>query len=400
MVIKKKSLPDSRIQLTLTGNVAEYRHAFDHEVKDATKDLAVPGFRKGKAPAAKVIEKVGHSRLEAGTMQHMVNDLYVDAMQSEKLTPVDAPQIDLKEFKVPSDSAAADEVVMTVEVEVDIIPEVDLSARKKIKIKKPSEPKFEVDEVQRVLEYLRKQRATITEAAADATLKNGMWVDLSYEGSIDGVSRTDMTNKNHPLVLGEGQLIPGFEEQLEGMKAGEEKTIEVKFPKEYHATDLAGKKAQFVVKVNELKEVALPVLDDAFSEHFGHTTFAELEVAIKQNLHEEKQEESRRKLEEEVLDELVRLAKFETPQSLVEQELDRLFQESRQRLAGMNFEWEMYLQQVNKTAEEVKEEMRPQALRNVRIGLVLGKYIQEEGLSEEKEPGRVAIDRLLAEAVK
>ena len=400
MVTKKKNLPHSRVQLTLTGDAALFHHAFEHEVADAAKTLAVPGFRKGKAPVTKVIERMGRARFEAGAMQHMVNDLYIEAMQSEKLTPVDAPSIDLTEFKTPSDTTPADEVVITLQVEVDVIPEVDLSARKKLKMKKPAEPKLEEDELQRVLDYLRKQRASITEAPKDATLKNGMWVDLSYEGSVDGVKRADMANKNHPLVLGEGSLIPGFEEQIEGMKLGEERTIEVKFPKDYHATELAGKKAKFEVKVNEIKEVELPVLDDAFATNYGHDTLAELEAAIKLNLQEEKQEESRRKVEEEVLDELVKLAKFETPKSLIEQELERLFNESRERMAGMNFEWDMYLKQVNKTAEEVREEMRPQAERNVNIGLVLGKYIQEEGLGEEKEPGKVAIERLIDQAIK
>jgi trigger factor len=395
MLTKTEKLPNSRVKLTIEATAAQFRHGFDHELEHAAKEVTIPGFRAGKAPAAKAIEKIGRQRIEASAIDHVISEVYYEAMQEAKLVPVQPPVVKVESYVAPTDKTPEDETVLTFTIEVDVIPSVSVEGYKKIKIKKAEEPQVKEDEVEKTIDYLRKQQATLTEAEKDATLEMEMWADIGYEGSVGGVKRTDMKNEHHPLVIGEGQLIPGFEEAIVGMKVGDKRTIDVTFPKEYHSSELAGKKAKFDVEVHELKRVTLPEKDAKFAESFGHDSYDKLIEAIKQNIHEEKTQESRQKIEEEVLDELLKVAKFDTPASLIEQELDRMFAESRERLTKMNFQWDAYLSQVGKTADEVKEEMRPQAEKNVKIGLALGKVIDEEGIDSKENAGRMAVDRLV-----
>jgi trigger factor len=400
MVTKKESLPHSRIRLTITATANDFRHAFDEELKAQAPQVNVQGFRPGKAPEAKVLEKIGRARIESGALERVINDTYVTSVREVDISPVDAPHVNIIEYAAPSQDIAAEVVIVTFTAEVDVLPEVKIDGYKKIKLKKLSEPKIESEEVDKIIDYLRKQQAELKDAPEGTELKNEMWADITYEGSIDGVKRTDMANVHHPLIIGEGQLIPGFEDQILGMKVGDTRTINVTFPKDYAAKELAGKKAVFEVTANEIKNVELPAKDDTFASHFGHNTYAELLEAIRKNLHEEKQEESKRSMEEQVLEQLIQLSHFDAPASLVEQELDRMFKESQDRLAKMKFQWDTYLQQVGKTAEEVKEEMRPQAEKNVKIGLSLGKIMEDENIPQGDGAGRQAVEFLLKQAVQ
>jgi len=400
MITKKEKLPNSRLKLIHTANAAQFRHAFGHELEEVAKTVKVPGFRPGKAPAAKVIQAAGRQRIEASALDHAISEVYFMDLREEKITPVGNPSIEITDYVAPADDASDDEKVITFTAEVDVLPEIEIKGYEKIKVKDVEQPKITEDEVERVIEYLRKQHAQAEAAPEGTELQKGMWVDLGYEGSVDGVKRTDMANKNHPIVLGEGQLIPGFEENLEGLKVGDVKTFKITFPKDYGTQELANKEAEFTVTINEIKTITLPEKDEKFAENYGHKNFAELEKAIRENLHEEKQEQTKQQLEENVVDELIKLAKFELPQALVEQELQRLFAESRQRLEGMQFQWDAYLEQTGKTMEQLKEEMRPQAEKNVRIGLALGRVIEEEKIPSGETAARQAVDRLVEIATK
>lgn len=400
MLQKTKNLPHSRVELTIIGTADQFQHAFKHQLQEAGKTVKIPGFRPGKAPAAKVLEQVGRPRIETLALDNLISDAYFHALTEAKITPVAHPEIDISEYKAPAETDPAETPVVTFVAKVDIVPEVKVDGYKKIKLKKHSEPKVEQDEYTRVVEYLRKQQAMIKETDEKATLKQGMWVELAYEGSVDGVKRTDMANQHHPMVLGEGQLIPGFEEQLVGMKKGEIKTIKVKFPKDYHAKNLASKEAEFVVTISDLKDMILPEIDDEFAKAFGHNKIKQLEDAIRKDLVKEKEEQSRQSQEQEVIDGLVKIAKLEIPLSLVEQELERLYKEAQDRLTQMNFNWDTYLEQTGKSIEQIREEMRPQAEKNVRVGLALGKVVQEEGLGEGEDAAQQALDKLLEYATK
>jgi trigger factor len=401
MLKSHKNLPNSRAQLTIVATAAQYRHAFDKELEAAAKETKMEGFRPGKAPKAQVLQKVGRPRIEAAALDHAVSDAYYDALQEAKLVPVDSPNIELSAFTAPADDAADDAEVITFTAEVDVVPEVTIKGYEKIKVKEPKgEPVTEAD-IDQVLQELAQQRARLEEVADDTVLKIGMWADISFKGSVGGVQREDMVSQAHPVILGRGQLIPGFEEQLEGMKKGDEKTFKITFPKDYHASELAGKEAEFTVGVNEVKEMITPDLNDEFATSYGQKTLADLREMIKTNLETERQEQQKAKLEEAVLDELLKVAKFEVPASLVKQETDRVVQENKDRFERMQVGWQTYLEQVKKTEEDIREDIRPQSEKNVRIGLAMGKVIQEEGIeAKSNQAMREAMDRLIEIATK
>ena len=400
MLKKKQSLPNSRIKLTITGDATAFRAGFEAELTALSKDLQVPGFRKGKVPRTAALERLGKMRVEAGTLDRMVSALYYDTIKSEKLVPVSQPTIEITEFTTPSDDAAADTEVVTFEVEVDVLPEVSVAGYEKIKLKKSDPEPVEDVEVDKVIGYLQKQRGSLGEAIEDGVVEDGMWADIGYEGQVGGVKRTDMANAHHPIVVGEGQLIPGFEEALLGMKVGESKTFPITFPKDYAATDLAGKKAEFTVTVHELKKVETPELDVEFAKAFGHDSAEALKAAIRTSLEEEKAEQAKGKQEAEAIEQLLKIAKFELPVSLVEQEQDRLFAEGKARLSQAPGQWEAYLERTGKTEEQVRNEVRETAEKNVRVGLALGQVVQEEKIPQSDTAGRQAVERLIELAHK
>jgi trigger factor len=395
MLKQKKALPKSRVMLTIAASAEAFRHAFDKELESVSVEVKIEGFRPGKAPKAKVIEKVGRPRLEAGALDQVISQAYFEGIKEASVVPVESPAVSVKEYKAPSEETANHEEVDSFTAEVYVIPEDKIDGYRKIRVKKPTKTEVTDADLKRVIEYLQKQQAQIKEGPDKMVIKEGMWVDLAYEGWLGGVKRADMASGNHPLIIGEGQFIPGFEEQLIGLKKGENKTFTLTFPKDYHTKELRGKKAQFSATINEVKAVELPVADDSLAAKFGHKTFAQLEKAIRQSLDQEKDEQSKRETEDAVLEQLLKIAKFELPAALVEQELDRMLKEAKDKLEKVKIHWEAYLKETAKSESDVREEMRPQAEKNVKIGLSLGKVIQEEGMADSENAGRLALEKLL-----
>jgi trigger factor len=396
MITSRKDLPNSRVLLTITATNAQFRHAFDHEVKTAAKDTKIEGFRPGKAPASKVIQQLGRQRLEAGAIDHALSDAYYEAMQEANLIPVSGPNVEVKTFVATSDDAKDDEVAITFTAEVDIVPEVEVKGYEKIRVKTPKIEAVKDADIDEVVAELRRQRARLEPAEKDAKVELDMWADISFSGSVDGVMREDMQSQAHPVVVGKGQLIPGFEEEMIGMKEREEKTFKITFPKEYHAPELQSKEAEFKIVINELKAMVMPELDDEFAVSYGQKDMAFLRDMVKQNLEDERKEKQTTELEESILSELLKIAKVDAPQSMVEQEVERVIGENRDRFERMQVGWATYLEQVKKTEDEIKTELRPQAEKNVKIGLALGKIITEEKIeAKDAQAMRTAMDKLI-----
>ena len=396
MLAETSVKPKSRVQLTVTGSAKEFSHQLDAEIAERSKNVKVPGFRPGHAPKERTATMLGAEALQAGALDRLVSELYFQAVQESKLVPVGQPEVDISHF-TPEEKDAE---VLRFTADFDVLPDVDLDGYDKIVLKTAGSAEATDEDVAKVTDYLRKQRAQLETAAEGVTLELGMWADLAYQGSVGGVARDDMKNEHHPLILGEGQLIPGFEEQLVGMKPTQTREITVTFPADYHAADLKGKDAQFTATLNELKTVTLPELDGAFAETFGHTNVEELLGAIRTSLAEEKAQEAKQALEEEALSSLVSLHEFEIPESLVAQEMTRLFGDARKRLEQIPGQWERYLEQTGKTVEEMRQDLEPQAERNVRSGIVLGKLVQLMGIKDTDKAGQQALDQLVTQIRK
>lgn len=387
--LTRKNLPGSRIRLTIPVTVAVFKPAFEAELADIAKDIRIEGFRPGKAPLSKVLAQVGRQRVEAGALDRALNVAYGNALKEENIVPVAQPQVSIEEYTAPAEGAADTDVVAVFTAEADILPDVSVKGYDRIRVKQPELIKVTDKDVDEVLAHLRKQQAKLIELKDDAVAAKGMWADIGFEGSVGGVARQDMKSEHHPVTLGENTLIPGFEDEVIGMKKGEQKTFDITFPKDYHAKELQGKKAQFTVTLHELKDMQLPPVDDMFAKKFGLKTAEELEKGIRDSLEKERTDEQRTKLEEAVLDELLKLSKFEVPASMVEQEEKRLRQNTMARLGGQPL------------PEELAEQVAVQSEKNVKIGLMLGKVIEEEKIAADSpEAMKEAMERLIALATK
>lgn len=386
--IQRKNLDQSRVRLIVPVSYAVFQPAFQRELETIAKDIKIEGFRPGKAPLKQVLAQVGKQRVEAGALDRAINTAYVEALEAEKILPVANPEITLDSYTAPGDDVADTDVIATFTAEMDVLPDVNVSHYQKIKVKAPKIVEVADKDIEEVLTYLRKQQASLKELEATAKAAKGMWADIGFKGTVDGVAREEMNSDHHPLVLGEGQLIPGFEDQIYGMVKDEEKSFKITFPKDYHAAGLAGKEAEFTIKLHELRDVVLPVIDSEFSKKFGHDTVEKLELAIKENLVLEREQEQKLKLEELVMEELLKGMKFEVPKSLVQGEEQRLREQAGKQLGGVPL------------SEQLAEQLQTQAVKNVRIGIALGKVVELEKIEERENASRTALNRLVAIATR
>ena len=395
MLVKKQLLDKSKVKLTVSVTAEDYMKAFAQALVEHSKEVTVPGFRKGMAPTDKVLEQVGRKRIEASALDEATSKGYYDAIHEAKIVPVTPPSVDITKYSIPTEETKDSEVVLTFTAEAEIMPEIDIKGYEKIRVKKDPAEAVTEEELQKVLDYLKRQQAKMEAVEEDTLVENGMFADIAFDGSVDGVKRSDMFTQNHPLVVGEGRLIPGFEDQLIGMKSGEEKTFDITFPKDYHSQEMAGKVAQFKVKINELKRFIDPEEGEDFAKQFGHDNMEMMKKAITEELQKEKDQEARRKLEEKVLEALNKQYKFDVPESMVEEELKRLLDATKDRLVGMGTNWENYLVQTNQEEEEVNKQLREQSEKNVRNGLLLGEILRAEKIESEGGNAQKVMDRLI-----
>lgn len=369
----KKQLSPTKVELTITADQAFLDRVKAHVLGDLSKSVNMAGFRKGHAPAALIEKNVDQATLQSQFLDHAINDLYVEAMSEEKLRPVAQPEVNVTKF-VPF-------TTLEFKATVEIVGEITLPDYKKIKMTKTVEPTTDKD-VDAVVDDLRRRDAEKKEVKraakdGDETVIDFKGVDAETKEPIAGADGTD-----YPLTLGSGAFIPGFEPELVGLKAGEEKTFDVTFPKDYSATELQGKKVSFTVTVKTVRELALPKLDDAFAGKVGpFRTITELKDDIKKQLESEKENQAQRKFENDLLAEIAEKAKANIPTSLIDEEVDRMEEEERRNLVYRGQTWQEHLDAEGKTAEQHKEGLRESAEVRVKTGLVLGEVAHAEGIN-------------------
>lgn len=394
MKVKKEDLKKGKFKLSITVEADELI-GFNRAVYDElTKDVKISGFRPGKAPRKLAEESVGIARLSSEALDRAVQQQYYLALQEEKLIPVTPPKVTISKY--PSWGLELDEIEseLVFEAEFEVMPEVTLSDYSKVKITKKDSKKAEDDDVEKILLHLQKQKATFSDV--DRGAKMGDRAELSYEGSLNKVKQDSMSAKNHPIILGEKTLIPGFEEEVVGLKKGEEKTFQITFPKDYHSKDYAGKKAEFKVKLEDLKAMDLPKPDDKFAENFGHSKISDLKTAIKKSLKDEMEAKERQELESEVIEKMLPYLKVEIPEGLIDQEVDRIVGDMAKQVENKGIQLDKYLESIKKTLPEMRKDLRPQAEKNIRIGFLLGKIIEEQKFDhQDPESGKKALDYII-----
>ena len=377
MQITKKQLNPTTVQLTITAGSDELAPAKQVVLTELAKEVKLAGFRKGHAPAAMVEKVVDQQLLQNKVIDHVVNDLYTAGLEQEKLRPVAQPEVSLTKF-VPF-------TTLEMNATVEVVGEVKLPDYKKFKVEKKVAAVTDA-EIEAVVDDLLARSATkneVNRAAAD-----GDEVTIDFAG-VDAKSQEEIEGakgEDYPLVLGSNTFIPGFEPELLGLKAGESKTFDVTFPKDYGAAQLQNKKVTFTVTVKLVKERVLPKLDAAFAASVGpFKSVAELRTDIRKQMGTEKEREAQAKLESDVLEQLGQKAQIAMPDSLVEQEIDRMDEEEKRNLMYRGQTWQEHLKAEGKTEEEHRESHREQAALRVKTGIALGEVAEKEGVRVSQE---------------
>lgn len=394
MEVVKEDLKGSQIKLKITVHPSELASYFRTVYEELAPSVKIDGFRAGKAPYKMIEGVLGYNRLLSEGLDHALNQSYGKAVTESKVFPVSAPKVEIK--KSPQYSLDETEILddLVYEVIVDVMPEVILKDYSKAKVTPPKKQQASEAEVNKIIDQLRKQKATFKER--DGAAIKGDRIEITYEGFLKGVRVDNMCSKNHPLILGEGNLIPGFEEQIEGMKKGETKEFKIKFPKDYHDKEAAGKEATFKITLNDVKEVVLPELDATFAKSFGHDKMEVLAKEVKKSLEAEIEKEYQQKLEVAVTDKMVGYVDTEIPEGLIDSELDRMIEGYQSQVEGYGVKFDKYLESMKKTEADLRKDMRDQATKNVKIGLLLGKVIEEMKLDpHDKDAGRKALNHLI-----
>jgi trigger factor len=362
-------LPESRVRVKAEVPADEVERRVQDTARRLGRDLKMPGFRKGKVPPPIVIQRVGRDYVLDETVRGTLGRWYVEALDASGIHPVGDPDVDLGDLPQPGDP-------LTFTIEIGVRPTAQLGDYKGVEAPR-REPEASDEAVQAELEALRERAArldTVEEAAGD-----GDFVVMDYVGSIDGEAFAGGEGRDQLLELGSGRLIPGFEEQLKGAKAGEERTVNVTFPDDYGAEHLAGKEAQFAVTVKEVKRKSLPELDDEFaSDQVGFDTLGELREDIASKIREADEQRAEAEFREAVLDAVVAAATVDVPDTLVDARARELWERMLHSLGHQGISKDAYLQISGKSEEEILAEAKPDAEQALRREAVIAAVIEAE----------------------
>ncbi|QCT40726.1 trigger factor [Candidatus Saccharibacteria bacterium oral taxon 488] len=372
-----KKLSDTNVCLTITLGADELNAAEQVALTKMARDLKVPGFRKGKVPISVAAKHVNPMALQEQVLDNALSKAVAEAFMNEKLQALERPSVEVKKF-VPNQ-----EVEFT--AEATVVPPVKLGDYKKLKAK-PQAVKVEAKDVDEIIE--RMQQNFVDKTEVERAAREGDEVIIDFVGKKDGVAFDGGSAKDFALKLGGGQFIPGFEEGVVGHKVGETFDLDLEFPKDYHAENLAGAKVVFSVTLHKVNELKLPELNDEFAAKCGpFTDIKELKADIKREITAQKEREAKEKLKDELVAELADSSKVALPELLIDDQLRSIEQDLMQNLSYRGLTTDSYLkaQGFKDKADWQKKEARPAAEKRVKAGLVLAELSKELGVEVSRE---------------
>lgn len=399
MKSEKKQLSKNRVKIFVTVSPTQMEEYFETHYERLAPTVTLQGFRPGKAPRVMTIEAIGQARLTNVALEQAIDEAYREALNEHGTYPVTPPSVSIS--KHPQFEGNGEQNELKFEVEFDILPEAKVGDYKKIKIKKIDPKRLEVteEEVEKVVEYLRRQSADLKEA--DRTAKFGDWADIFFKGSIKSVEKEKLTSPSLPMVIGETKMIPGFEEQIIGMKKAEKKEFELTFPKDFPDKEFAGEKVKFEVELKDLREINLPEMNDEFFAKFGLKSLKELKTNIKKSLESEKLEQVRSEQVAEVSAQLVKSTKVDIPKSLIENEMARMKNTLIADLSKQNMTVIQYIESLKITEKKFDEDLAEQSKRNILLGVSIGEIAKKEKIEINSQEGtRKVFDFLVELATK
>ncbi|GHH97215.1 trigger factor [Neobacillus kokaensis] len=388
MTAKWEKLEGNRGVLTVEVSAETVNKGLDAAFQKVVKQVNVPGFRKGKVPRGMFEQRFGVESLYQDALDIILPEAYGDAIEETGIEPVDRPEIDIEQMEKGKE--------LIFKATVTVKPEVKLGEYKGLEIEEIDSAVTDED-VQKELETLQGRQAELV-VKEEGTAENGDTVVIDFEGFVDGEAFEGGKAENYSLELGSNSFIPGFEEQLVGVAAGESKDVEVSFPEEYHAAELAGKPATFKVTVHEIKGKELPALDDEFAKDVDEEveTLDALKEKIKTRLEDSKKHEAEHHLRDSLVEKAADNTEVEIPEVMIENEVNRMMQEFEQRLQMQGMNLELYFQFSGQDEKALREQMKEEAGKRVKINLTLEAIAKAENIEATDEDVNAELEKMAA----
>jgi trigger factor len=376
-------LPESRVRVQAEVPPEEVAKRVAQAARQLGRNIRVPGFRQGKVPPPVIIARVGREAVLDEAVRGSIGSWYSAAIDAAKIVPVGEPNLDLSEL--PGEGEP-----LRFSIEIGVRPEAKLGKYKGLEVGR-REPEATDDAVEAEVERLRDRMAKLETVERPA--QEGDFVVMDFQGSVDGEPFAGGEGRDEMVELGSGRLVPGFENQLAGARAGEEKTVTIDFPDDYGAADLAGRQAQFAVTVKEVKAKQLPEVDDELAVEAGFDTMDELKADVRERLTEAEQARIDAEFREAVLDSAVAEAKLDVPDALVEARSHEMWHQMTHSLSHQGISEEAYLRISGKTHDQMVEEGKPDAERALKREAVLAAIVEAEEIEPSEEEVLEAIER-------
>lgn len=366
----------SEVEMVVSVPATDFAPFVERSTQKLSTELSIKGFRPGKAPKQVVIDTVGVDRVLHEAMDQAIPYFFAKAALDKELEVVSRPSVSVEEIGL--------DTPFRFTATVEIIPEITLADPKKLKVEK-REVSVKEEQVDQELKHLAKMRSTLT--AVDREAKIGDVATIDFQVKIDGNVIEGGESKNHPVPLGEGRFVPGFEEGLVGAKAGEDRTFKIKFPEDYGKQELQNKDAEVSAHVHTIQERTSPEMNDDFAKSVGKfDTMEILKAELKKNIHDELIAKEQERYTGELAEKLMQESTFGIiPPSLVEHEIDRRMEEFAHMLAYQQKTIEQYMLEHNTTIPAMRETMKESAEKQVRIGLALRKLAKEHNIAPSEE---------------
>lgn len=380
-IIEQKA---SEVKIEITIEAEKLKKVTELVTTELAQTVKIDGFRPGKAPQLVIEKEVGKDRFWAEVMDKAIPEAFYEVVVKEKLVTISQPKVEVKSF-VPGQSLV---FVATVAV----LPEIKDLKYKGFKIKE-TKTALKDAEVEKALDELAKRMTK--EVAVTRAAKMGDKVEIDFEGTLKSLPFDGGTSKNHPVVLGSKTLIPGFEEKLVGHKSGESFEIKVKFPADYHAKNLTGQNVEFKIKMNSVLELKAPAVDAELAKNYGFADLAQMREEVKKEMAFQKELEEKRKTEDDIIAAIIEKNKIEAPEILVEEQIHQMVHEAEHNLSHSGLTMEKFLEMSKKTLAEIEAEMKPEAERRVKVGVLFGEIAKLEKIEVTEAEINAEIEKMV-----
>jgi len=388
MQVSTERLDKKQVELTIEVDEQKFEEGLKHAYKKIVKKVNIPGFRKGKVPRKILEQRFGVEVLFEDAIDYVMPQAYLEALDTldETIIPVGKPEIDITQLEANKP--------FIFKAKVEVKPEVELGEYKGLELEKLNTAVTEED-VTNELENLRQRHSQLEVMGEDVEIENEDNVVIDFVGKQNGIPFEGGTAEDYTLKVGSGSFIPGFEEQLIGMKLGEEKVIEVTFPEEYHSNELAGKLATFDIKIKEIKRKMLAELDDEFAKDVSEfETLQELKVDVENRLREKNEDNAKAHLKKQAVEKAAQNAEVDIPQAMIDTQIDNIIQDFDYRLRMQGLSLNKYLEYSSETMESIREKYQDDAKKVVKEQLVLEAIAKVENTEALESDIEKEIERL------